>query len=685
MKKVHKIFLEDLENSLKIFKTNKWNIKERALDFINKTTGHFNQTVQTNFDLKCVNTEWFYVKRFEEFFSKAINNSFNFHWASENIGSLLIKNLNNLMNIASCGPIKKEFLDQIYKIFTFPDQSVSLPVISYIYSLTDFKSLIDIHSQFISSGIKESFMKCFTTVVKNASNTKEYEHKQMSFAQILEPLNKLQTSPCMNPDQFPQCMEYCTWHKNLFHDLKKSDFLTIMRYGLPQRKMALNPILPNEKEIAAKLFGTNVIKDLNFNIAPMTLPIFCHRKDKGFFGDDLGISAKFCDDFFPTPTDIGICLSRNLNIKEIIHPNNEYEPLFESNLRQTNQRMEGDTLLTETTLVLYTDATNSLQQSAPRKLKTNLDKVLFQIHSPKNFAKLLLEKNYKKQLASIELQANHEYYIDVTPTGQISSNGFKTLDSKRRQCHLEGQEFQSPIFKLYSKDNCKYDCFVKKAKELCQCVPWDFIDGGSGTGECDVFGRTCFYEAIENITSFDNNQCNYCINNCDYINFEKLITKDEILSKITKESLAQKTTIEGKYIKYVKAKLTFGFVYKDFEDEIKSDRILIDFLRDNNNSLTDTGTVATFDSMFEYNKSPVEKYARKRRDMFLDMIIIHLRFLNPEIDKIDVKYTWLDKFAGFGGKFGIFAQLTGCSLLGILNIVLLTFKVLLAQALNRSS
>ena len=59
--------------------------------------------------------------------------------------------------------------------------------------------------------------------------------------------------------------------------------------------------------------------------------------------------------------------------------------------------MEGDTLLTETTLILYTDATNSLQQSAPRKLKTNLDKVLFQIHSPKDFAKLLLEKNYKKQ------------------------------------------------------------------------------------------------------------------------------------------------------------------------------------------------------------------------------------------------------------------------------------------------
>ena len=62
------------------------------------------------------------------------------------------------------------------------------------------------------------------------------------------------------------------------------------------------------------------------------------------------------------------------------------------------------------------------------------------------------------------------------------------------------------------------------------------------------------------------------------------------------------TTTPARYIKYGFGGL-FGN-YKDFEAESKSDRLLIDFLRDDNYSLTDTGTVATFDSIFEYNKRP---------------------------------------------------------------------------------
>ena len=60
--------------------------------------------------------------------------------------------------------------------------------------------------------------------------------------------------------------------------------------------------------------------------------------------------------------------------------------------------------------------------------------------------------------------------------------------------------------------------------------------------------------------------------------------------------------------------------------------------------------------------------------MFLDMIIVHLNFRQPEIDKINAKYTWLDNFAQFGGNFGIFAELTGCTFLGLLNICFFMIK-----------
>ena len=113
----------------------------------------------------------------------------------------------------------------------------------------------------------------------------------------------------------------------------KEDFLTIMRYSLPQRKIALNPILPNEKEIASKLFGKNKIKDLEHSIAPMSMPIYCEKKETGFIGDNLGMSEKFCDEFFSTPSDNGICLTKDLNINEIMYPNDQYEQLLETNLR----------------------------------------------------------------------------------------------------------------------------------------------------------------------------------------------------------------------------------------------------------------------------------------------------------------------------------------------------------------
>ena len=64
---------------------------------------------------------------------------------------------------------------------------------------------------------------------------------------------------------------------------------------------------------------------------------------------------------------------------------------------------------------------------------------------------------------------------------------------------------------------------------------------------------------------------------------------------------------------------------------------------------------------------PVAKYQ--------DLLVVHLRFLQPRINIVDTKYTWSDLIAGFGGKFGIFAQLTGWSFLGILNLFILIIKI----------
>ena len=60
-------------------------------------------------------------------------------------------------------------------------------------------------------------------------------------------------------------------------------------------------------------------------------------------------------------------------------------------------------------------------------------------------------------------------------------------------------------------------------------------------------------------------------------------------------------------------------------------------------------------------------------------IIVKLHYKSSEIEmnKLDVRTTMTDKIANFGGTFGIWAELTGCSLLGMINLIIISFKLLL--------
>ena len=69
-------------------------------------------------------------------------------------------------------------------------------------------------------------------------------------------------------------------------------------------------------------------------------------------------------------------------------------------------------------------------------------------------------------------------------------------------------------------------------------------------------------------------------------------------------------------------------------------------------------------------------YDLNREKRMNDIIIVHLRFIEPEMDQIDAKYTKMDQFAKFGGNFGIFSEITGISFLGLLNLFIIILKFL---------
>ena len=63
--------------------------------------------------------------------------------------------------------------------------------------------------------------------------------------------------------------------------------------------------------------------------------------------------------------------------------------------------------------------------------------------------------------------------------------------------------------------------------------------------------------------------------------------------------------------------------------------------------------------------------------MTQNMIIIKLQFKSPEVELtvLDSRSTVSDKIAKLGGTFGIWAQLTGCTLLVLINVFVIIMKV----------
>ena len=59
-----------------------------------------------------------------------------------------------------------------------------------------------------------------------------------------------------------------------------------------------------------------------------------------------------------------------------------------------------------------------------------------------------------------------------------------------------------------------------------------------------------------------------------------------------------------------------------------------------------------------------------------NIIIIRLKFKSSEVRLTvsDARTTIADKIANLGGTYGIWAELTGCSLLGIINLIILCIK-----------
>ena len=154
---------------------------------------------------------------------------------------------------------------------------------------------------------------------------------------------------------------------------------------------------------------------------------------------------------------------------------------------------------------------------------------------------------------------------------------------------------------------------------------------------------------MENKSKSSNNVCNDCVKECDYTTYDGIVTKEEPSFR------------------------PFKICYDDqFNKQCCGEKVFCDYFWPNNETnIIDKGLENSYNAMYSYNN-----FKMKHADLANDLVIVHWRILEPEIQMIDAKYSTLDKFANFGGNFGIFAEITGCSFLGMVNFLILLFKLI---------
>ena len=364
--------------------------------------------------------------------------------------------------------------------------------------------------------------------------------------------------------------------------------------------------------------------------------------------------AKFCNDFFLTPSDLGMSLTKNMNINEVVKIPDDYKELMEirSTKRPKVGNIEGGTIWSEMTLVFDTNSRTKFSQTYwPAKSFLDKATIQLQVHQAKEFPNMIKESTYDDFSEPISLTTGYEYVIDVYPYGQVSTKEFKSLNYNQRQCYLETETDQTGIFKVYTEKNCRYSCHVRLASKKCGCRPWDFIDYLK-MEECDVFGRVCFSNAIKIITKSPEELCGHCKDECDFMKFKK---------KVRSEKIAKYEGSPGKYFEYRSGK-------------VSGSKAFIDLLMDVNKTIIDDGLRNIFDNF--NSQTFVDQFPNENNG---ELIIVHLRFKQPEVNVIEPKYTVFDMIGTFGGQLGILEKLTGASFLGFVNLLLILFKLMFSS------
>ena len=236
---------------------------------------------------------------------------------------------------------------------------IDLLLSAEMLGLNDFNNLVYLNSfeknQNVSSCL-EHMTAYWRDKQKNKSNQVSSLKDKLYFPYT-------EKSPCFNQTKHQPCKAFCQWNDEMNKVLTKERILALMRYAFPQRKMVVEHDQAIEMDMAKELFGSKGVKtNMTNGYSPLPFSIFCEdEKDKGFEGDSLpSFTTKFCNQFYPTPTDVGFCMTKNIDMESLIKPLDGYYTFMEVDKQSLDTSTFVGTYNAESTDVLMTNVFDGL-------------------------------------------------------------------------------------------------------------------------------------------------------------------------------------------------------------------------------------------------------------------------------------------------------------------------------------
>ncbi len=103
---------------------------------------------------------------------------------------------------------------------------------------------------------------------------------------------------------------------------------------------------------------------------------------------------------------------------------------------------------------------------------------------------------------AITIKPGFRTRIKVVQSEVIAASDLNAIDIEGRKCRFPYENINMRLFNNYSLNGCQFECAMKKSKEKCFCIPWDFPrtdEEYNSTAVCDLVGSFCFLEEMKKV------------------------------------------------------------------------------------------------------------------------------------------------------------------------------------------